>query len=65
MQKTDTIQDLINGYAAYTDAVELSVDAQSAAPAFSTSPVCVYSVISSWKCAAASGAGVATLINGC
>lgn len=65
MQKTDTITDLVAGYAAYTDASELAVDATSEAPAISTSPVCVWSAISSWKCAAASGAGVATLVNGC
>lgn len=65
MHKTDTITDLVQGYSAYTDVADLTVDATSSAPAFSTTPVCVVSVISSWKCAAASGAGVATIVNGC
>ncbi|GAA2016357.1 LxmA leader domain family RiPP [Nakamurella flavida] len=65
MQKTDTIIDLVEGYSAYTDVAELNVDATSPAPAASTSPVCVASLISSWKCAAASGAGVATITTGC
>lgn len=65
MQQTEAITDLLEGYAAYTDASELSIDATSAAPALPTTPVCVAAIISSWKCAAASGASAATLINGC
>lgn len=63
--KTDTILDLVEGYSAYTELSELNVDATSPAPAASTSPICIATAISSWKCAAGSGAGIATITTGC
>jgi hypothetical protein len=63
--KTETIDELLRGYDAYTSVEELNIDSTSAAPAATTSPVCVATAISSWKCAAASGAGAATVVNGC
>lgn len=65
MSNADAINALVQGYATYAAPTDISVDAVSPAPAASTSPVCVVSIASSWKCAAASGAGLATLTTGC
>ena len=71
MQKSTAILELVEGYAAYTDAQDIRIDAASAAPAASpSSPQCIitisYAIRSSKVCAAASAGAVgATLTNAC
>jgi hypothetical protein len=70
MQKSSAILDLVEGYSTYTDAQEVQVEANSPAPAASTSVPCAVAVSvaarSSWPCVtAAGGAVVATITTGC
>ncbi|MDE3723101.1 hypothetical protein PWG71_17050 [Nocardiopsis sp. N85] len=66
MQKNEAILNLVEGYASYADATEVNVDANSPAPAASTSPICAASIASSKVCiSVVSGASAATLTNGC
>lgn len=63
----NTILDLVEGYAAYTQTAELGLDAASEAPALITTVPCViYGITtSSTPCAATAGAYTATVINAC
>lgn len=55
-----TITALADGYTAYASVAEIGVDAAEMAP---MSPITI--TLSSWKCAAATGAITATIVGGC
>ena len=63
----NTILELVEGYAAYSQSAELGLDATAEAPAIITTVPCViYGITtSSTPCAAAAGAYTATALNAC
>jgi hypothetical protein len=60
-EKSATIMELVSSYDMYTDANEMSISAATDAPA--TSTPCIYTIVSSAKCAASVGASIGASIS--